>query len=426
MSGVRRALTLIARNEFWLIGIYGVPLLLSSSLPLWVLALALATVPVFWIARRAAYGHWSVRTPLDLPIVLLLTMGVVGVAVSLDRAVSTRAYAELLGGAALYYGVVNGLRAPGVANAPTNASAPDGARRHFELALWLLIALAAAMGAVGWLGLRYSDKFLPVPELLTFLPRLDLNFVNPRGFTPNIVAGALAPVVPLCWAVAFTRDLKARALLLAVSAFLLGVIVLTQSRGALLGIALALAILLVWRRRGLMWLVPVLALVIAALLLFARPANLADALLVSDSTGTAAGRLELWSRALYMLIDFPYTGIGVGTFQEVVLALYPVLLNPPDFPLPHAHNLYLQMGVDYGIPGLVAFAGLVTTTLGSGLKAWRREGQTSGGWRAAGLVTGYIVYLTHGLLDAVGVSTKVSVVVWFLLGLLMVLYLRDE
>ena len=41
-------------------------------------------------------------------------------------------------------------------------------------------------------------------------------------------------------------------------------------------------------------------------------------------------RLEIWSRAIYMLQDFPFTGIGMGAFRQVANLLYPFFLAGPD------------------------------------------------------------------------------------------------
>ena len=75
--------------------------------------------------------------------------------------------------------------------------------------------------------------------------------------------------------------------------------------------------------------------------------------------GGADQRLEIWSRALYMLQDFPFTGIGMGAFRQVANLLYPFFLAGPDAEIPHAHNIFLQVGVDLGLPGLIAWLALL-------------------------------------------------------------------
>jgi putative inorganic carbon (HCO3(-)) transporter len=405
---LRRAAARIAANEFWLLWVYGAPLLFASNVPLPFLLGALLTIPFFWIARRVASGVWSRATPLDLPLALLLLVGLVGVGVSNDLQTSAQRYGELLGGVALYYGLVNGL-------APSRVSR----------GVWLLLALGAGFAAFGLLGLRFTGKFIPFPMLDSFLPKVDVSLLNPRGFTPNIVAGAIAPIAPLAFAWAWTQSGARRWGVLGLAAFLAGAVVLTQSRGALLGLGAGLAILLLWRVPHILRVAMLAATLIATILLF-TPLRDGGALFLTDSTGTVSGRLELWERALFVMRDFPFTGIGLGTFQANVPVLYPLFENPPGEPQPHAHNIYLQMGVDYGVGGFIAFLALVTTTLGVAIANARRLRSAAPVWLAMGLLAGCVAFLTHGLLDAIFLSTKVSMGVWMLLGLIMVLRRVNE
>jgi O-antigen ligase len=117
--------------------------------------------------------------------------------------------------------------------------------------------------------------------------------------------------------------------------------------------------------------------------------------------------------------DFPITGVGIGTFERVVRTFYPLFQNEPGLPPPHAHNLYLQMGVDFGIGGLAAFLALVVTAVGVGIRNIRRATDATLQTIAVGLLAGYVTYLAHSLLDAVALSTKLSVIVWLILALMM-------
>src|SRR6266516_1450161 len=72
-------------------------------------------------------------------------------------------------------------------------------------------------------------------------------------------------------------------------------------------------------------------------------------------------RLELWSRSLSMLGDFPYTRIVLGQIPPVLHALYVPFAFPPDVYVPHAHNFFLQLALDLGIPGAVGVLGLFAT-----------------------------------------------------------------
>lgn len=66
-------------------------------------------------------------------------------------------------------------------------------------------------------------------------------------------------------------------------------------------------------------------------------------------------RVEIWSRAIDGIEDFPFTGMGLNTFRKLVFVLYPLSLEGPEVDLGHAHNIWLQVSLDLGLPGLVAY-----------------------------------------------------------------------
>jgi O-antigen ligase len=65
---------------------------------------------------------------------------------------------------------------------------------------------------------------------------------------------------------------------------------------------------------------------------------------------TLASRWEVWQRGVMMVRDFPYTGIGIGTYNTIAHLLYPFFIAAPDEVVPHAHNQFLQVAVDLGMP----------------------------------------------------------------------------
>jgi len=140
------------------------------------------------------------------------------------------------------------------------------------------------------------------------------------------------------------------------------VLVLTQSRGALVGFAVALFVVAVGRDRRWGWAAPVLAVAVAVGVALYGVQPTLDLVMggVGDSAiRSAEGRLELFSRGLYMLQDFPFTGVGLGMFPRVLPLLYPLFLVGPDTEVPHVHNIYLQIGIDHGFPGLIAFLAFI-------------------------------------------------------------------
>ncbi|MFV1948567.1 MAG: O-antigen ligase family protein, partial [Anaerolineales bacterium] len=91
------------------------------------------------------------------------------------------------------------------------------------------------------------------------------------------------------------------------------------------------------------------------------------------SINTLQGRLEIWSRAIYGVQDFPFTGMGMGTFREIVHLLYPLFRVSPDSNLViQAHNEFLQVALDLGIPGLIAFLSLYLVSFWMLWSIWKR------------------------------------------------------
>ncbi len=64
-------------------------------------------------------------------------------------------------------------------------------------------------------------------------------------------------------------------------------------------------------------------------------------------------RLDVWTQAYAGLQDFPFTGMGFGTFRALLFLLYPTRISP-SYNVGHAHNFFLQTGLDFGLPGLIA------------------------------------------------------------------------
>jgi putative inorganic carbon (hco3(-)) transporter len=125
----------------------------------------------------------------------------------------------------------------------------------------------------------------------------------------------------------------------------------------------------------------------------------------------------------------------MGTFRQVANAMYPFFLAGPDADIPHAHNLFLQVAVDLGLPGLIAWLAIFLLVC---VGAWRvyRRGRR-GAYPAspplplspspplyiaglgAGLLASQIALAVHGLTDAATWGTRPALIVWAVWGLAM-------
>lgn len=104
-----------------------------------------------------------------------------------------------------------------------------------------------------------------------------------------------------------------------------------------------------------------------------------------DDSGWA--RLQIWRVAWEAFRQHPLGGVGWGNFSlyyQLHLPAGAIVLDPG-----HAHDLFLQLAAEGGLPGLLAFASLLT---GVGLGLWRRRAYGVLSLLAASLVLGLFDY----------------------------------
>ncbi len=399
---LRGALAWCAAQEIWPVAAC---LLAGAAAPSG-MRLALAVAGLFWLVRWAARGRPSVSTPADWPLGLLVVMLGVSAWATAWPEVTRPQILRLLGGLALYYTLVNGISSLG----------------RLRLLAWAPLAGGLALAGVAVLSVQWNAAgklpFIPA-AIYRRLPAAAGDVVN-----ANIMGGALAIVLPyvLAW-VAFRRARAGPAGWLAglvVALVMAALLVLTKSRGALMGLGAAgLCLVLLRWRRG--WLLVLLATLAAGVVAWRiGPASILDTLSLAGGISGLDGRLELWSRAIYMLQDFPLTGVGLGAFGKVANLLYPLFLFSPDVEVAHAHNIFLQVGVDLGLPGLVAWLAVLLLTT---LCAWQvyRAGRAAGDPEqaaiGAGLLACQVALVVHGLTDAATWGSRPAIIVWALWGL---------
>jgi putative inorganic carbon (HCO3(-)) transporter len=257
---------------------------------------------------------------------------------------------------------------------------------------------------------------------------------------PNPFAGYLGTILPLAlaaaaWALASGRFGFA---LLGCSAVLgCGAgILLSLSRGAWVGVMLALAVMLAsWSQASRHWLAPAVGVLVLLVLLTATnllPGGWSDRLVavaenfgvfdvrtvqVSNENFAVVERMAHWQAGWYMLLDHPLLGVGAGN--------YPAAYDRYSLPgwrehLGHAHNYYLNMAAEAGLPGGLAFLALMIATyitIIGGLR--RRSSSTFRHALLVGLFGSFVVLTVHNLFDNLLVH-GMQVQVGALLGLIAV------
>lgn len=370
--------------------------------------LALGLVALTWLCRWLAVGRFTVSTGVDIPIIIILVMALVGYSISVGPALSQTRLWSLILGVVVFYGIVNTLKS----------------ERQIWASISFLALLTVGIAGISLLGTDWQQtRLFDAPWIYDHLPTLIRGLPNsgvPRAsdlIQPRFVGITMGVFVSVFLALLFfNRKRYLRLISLVVILIGFGILLLTQTLAGLAGVLVAILFLIVWRNRWSVIIIPFGFAAGIAALLVAGPARVIQYLLsASNPVGIAIVlRLDMWSRALAMIQDMPFTGIGLNTFPVIQSSFYPGFLLGPE---PHAHNLFIQTALDLGLPGLFAFLWLLVAWVYTVWRKYHASENLEYRILLVGLIAGVLSYLTAGFIDAMMLGAKPGVGLWILLGL---------
>jgi O-antigen ligase len=131
-------------------------------------------------------------------------------------------------------------------------------------------------------------------------------------------------------------------------------------------------------------------------------------------------RLTLWMRAVNIILDFPITGSGIGTFYR-----YSVLYQDWDTPVfrnvqEHAHNYFLQFAADLGLPALIVLLSIFFYSFKIGLAVMARDSKNAP--LVKGILFGILAYLITCVTGYPLFQYNQIFLFWFLMAALAVSY----
>jgi putative inorganic carbon (hco3(-)) transporter len=242
---------------------------------------------------------------------------------------------------------------------------------------------------------------------------------------PNFYALTMSMLLPLAAYLAYTARSRLRQLAALAAVGLIGAgVVLSLSRGAAVAFFIGVAVLSVFGvlpRRTLVFLV------VSGLVLLAAVPSYRQRLSELDLTGgtggstygqaadaSVVGRYSELIAASRVFADHPVVGVGLGQFgvhypqysRDLGISVHE---GPRD-----AHNLYLGLGADVGVVGLVAFLGIVITLIRGLLTVRRRHRRDPD---AGALATALLVSIAFLLANGMFLHIAYMRYMWFVFAL---------
>jgi len=376
-------------------------------------------VPVFMLLRLFSYGRLFTRFPLDIWLIAFLILGFLNLYISPFTSANPMSRLYVLGrpllGMALCIYFVEYVRL----------------YRNLNGLLLATLFLGLLIGVMALLSSNWDSK----GEQLTFVRNLIPRFANfpgaVGGFNVNEIAGGLTWVAPLCAGLMFWRGKRSLDYVIRwgfVVGFILsfGALYLGQSRFAIVGVLITLMpmiyfLISAWRWRAVAWAGVILFAILELMIVRNVFTPTGKPVLAERDEESVNIRFDIWASALKIIGDHPLTGVGMNMFREkAVRNKYPVpSFNQPV--LPHAHNEFLQVATDLGLPGLALFIGWYAVTFYNLSRTYRMGGNNLKAIAVA-IAGGLLAHILFSLGDAVALWDRLAFLLWWLLALASAVY----
>lgn len=356
---------------------------------------ALGILALRWLARGTPFP----QTKLNLPLLVFLSLFAFGLVTTGKPDTAWMVASHALAGILVFVSIAD--------------RADSRAQLVAATGVMVLIGAAFAIGSpfgADWSGSQgfdfraFTTRYLPLMA---------------RPSNVNNIAGALEVAVPLAFALIAARQKPWRVLGALALAPLLVMLLLLQSRGAWLAVLMGLVVYATLYRR---WILPLIPFVLLGGLwlnnAFGDPLPTQAIGGEEREVVTLGDRTEIWSEGLRLLARSPLTGIGVNGFAAYGAPKIGTGTGVYELRGNHSHNLFLQITLDTGLIGGIAFLAMLGT---AALAAWRvyRRAQAGTVERALsiGLLAAFTVIVTHGMFDMIFWGLKGGIFLWATLAL---------
>ena len=346
-------------------------------------------------------------TPFDIGIAALVLLAAASIWFSPDPGFSFYNYYNLMGRYVLiYYLVVNNI----------------SSKSQVKSLIWVMLASATVVAVYGFYQYLFAVNISAVEWVDgEQFPDLKLRVFSTME-NPNLLAGLLVTMMAMGSGIGFKSDgIKTKFILFLLVIMFGTCLVLTYSRGAWLSLLAVIGVYGILCNRKIFWLLLLLPLA----MLVGHDAVLERIMSIMNPTDTSSTlRIALWESTIAMIMDKPLLGIGWGAYW-LVYPEYDFFLQNGNVKIFHAHNMYLNIAAEIGIPGLIAFLGIMYGHIRLALNVLRG---TLESW-SAGVLLGILAamggIIVNGLTDYVMFNIQLSMLYWLLNALVIVIWQQN-
>lgn len=338
-----------------------------------------ALLLVGWVARALARRRITIPlTPLLVPLLAMLSIVVISSYQATSFSLSVKEALKWVELIAVYLYVV----------------AEMGTMRKIAVLLGFLFAGATIEAIIGLV--QFAFGIGPEPFAIGRFMRAYGTFEQPNPYAGYL--GMLLPLMAVCLLARPSKRLRNAVLL--VLLLTAAAIAASLSRGAWMGLGLAVAVMMVfWSRRsrvllggGAVALTPLGALAFLNILPAEITTRLATALdyfrfidvrneTLTPDNWAVLERVAHWQAALDMIAANPIFGVGAGNYPAVYKQY---MVQGWEEALGHAHNFYLNVTAETGFPGLAIYLALLATMFVSVIR-WLAKNPDARGGQGSGV-----------------------------------------
>jgi putative inorganic carbon (HCO3(-)) transporter len=229
---------------------------------------------------------------------------------------------------------------------------------------------------------------------------------------PNVLGEYLVLIIPVAIAMLWgQKGWISKLVTLGLTALMLGCLVYTYSRGAYVGLMLALAIFAVLRDRRFV----ILGVIGLMMLPFLLPASVINRFTSIGNLNDTSSfyRISVWLGSLRLARDYWLSGIGLG--------LEPFKLVYPKYSLNaayahHSHNIYMQLLIETGIAGLLMFFAIIAVYYKTMMAGFYKTKDRFISTFMIAIASGMAGYLAQGMVENIWYNNRVLLTFWVMLA----------